>query len=141
MEALVIDIEPRSNSRPLCPVCSKRCSVYDRQPKRLFEYLPIWSSKAYFRYAPRRVNCPVHGVKVESMPWGFGKERTTFSYQIFLSCWAKRLLWCGPERRVKTLLRFFREFGKECAVQSSSSFAAICGRHASRSSPRRHPRR
>jgi len=26
---------------------------------------------------------------------------------------AKRLLWCGPERRVKTLLRFFREFGKE----------------------------
>lgn len=179
MEALVIDIEPRSNSRPICPACGKRCSVYDRQPQRLFEYLPIWSFKAYFRYAPRRVNCPVHGVKVESMPWGFGKERTTFSYQIFLARWAKRLswketaeifetswdtvfravkvvvdyglahrslegvteigvdeisvfkghkyltlvyqlnsgakrlLWCGPERRVKTLLRFFREFGKE----------------------------
>lgn len=179
MEALVIDIEPRSNSRPICPACGKRCSVYDRQPLRLFEYLPIWSFKAYFRYAPRRVNCPAHGVKVESMPWGFGKERTTFSYQIFLSRWAKRLswketaeifetswdtvfravkvvvdyglahrdlggvtevgvdeisvfkghkyltlvyqlnsgakrlLWCGPERRVKTLLHFFREFGKE----------------------------
>lgn len=25
----------------------------------------------------------------------------------------RRLLWCGPERRVKTLLRFFRMFGKE----------------------------
>lgn len=28
----------------------------------------------------------------------------------------RRLLWCGMDRRVKTLLRFFREFGKErCA--------------------------
>lgn len=25
MEALVIDIEPRSNSRPICPACAKRC--------------------------------------------------------------------------------------------------------------------
>jgi transposase len=64
IEALVIDIEPRSNSRPICPACGKRCSVYDRQPLRLFEYLPIWSFKAYFRYAPRRVNCPVHGTKM-----------------------------------------------------------------------------
>lgn len=181
-EALVIDIEPRRNSRPHCPECGRLCGVYDRQPQRLFEYLPIWSFKAYFRYAPRRVRCPDHGVKVESMPWGYGKERTTFSYQIFLARWAKRLswketaeifetswdtvfravkfvveyglahrnlegvteigideisvfkghkyltlvyqlnagarrlLWCGPERRAKTLLRFFREFGKErCA--------------------------
>ncbi len=40
MEALVVDIEPRRNSRPLCPECGKRCTVYDRQPQRLFEYLP-----------------------------------------------------------------------------------------------------
>jgi len=178
-DALVIDIMPRSNSRPICPECGKRCSVYDQQPQRLFEYLPIWSLKVYFRYAPRRVNCLVHGVKVESMPWAYGKERTTYSYQIFLARWAKRLswketaeifetswdtvfravkfvveygiahrnlegvteigvdeisvfkghkyltlvyqlnagarrlLWCGPERRAKTLLRFFQEFGKE----------------------------
>ena len=25
----------------------------------------------------------------------------------------RRLLWCGPERKIKTLLRFFRMFGKE----------------------------
>ena len=61
-EALVIDIEPRRNSRPVCPECGKPRSVYDRQPPRLFEYLPVWSFKAYFRYAPRRVNCPEHGV-------------------------------------------------------------------------------
>lgn len=93
VEALVIDIEPRRNSRPICPECGKRCTVYDRQPQRLFEYLPVWSFKAYFRYVPRRVKCPDHGVKVEALPWGYGKERMTFSYQIYLSRWAKRLSW------------------------------------------------
>jgi transposase len=183
VEALVIDIEPRRNSRPVCPECGQRGKVYDRQPQRLFEYLPVWTFKAYFRYAPRRVSCPVHGVKVEALPWGYGKERMTFSYQVFLSRWAKRLswketadifetswdtvfravkfvvdyglahrnldgvteigvdeikvfkghkyltlvyqlnagarrlLWCGPERRAKTLLRFFRQFGKERSAQ------------------------
>ena len=188
VEALVIDIEPRRNSRPICPECGKRCTVYDRQPQRLFEYLPVWSFKAYFRYAPRRVKCPAHGVKVEALPWGYGKERMTFSYQIYLSRWAKRLswketadifetswdtvfravkfvvdyglahrnldgvteigvdeisvfkghkyltlvyqlnagtrrlLWSGPERKAKTLLQFFREFGKE----RSSKLQYVC---------------
>lgn len=56
VDALVIDIEPRRNSRPVCPECGKRRSMYDRQPQRLFEYLPVWTFKAYFRYAPRRVH-------------------------------------------------------------------------------------
>ena len=182
-EALVIDIEPRRNSRPICPDCRQRCSTYDRQPSRLFEYLPVWTYKSYFCYAPRRVRCPIHGIKVEALPWGYGKERMTFSYQVYLARWAKRLswqetadifetswdtifravkfvvdyglahrtlngvteigvdeikvfkghkyltlvyqlnagarrlLWCGPERRVKTLLRFFHEFGKERSAQ------------------------
>lgn len=183
VEALVIDIEPRRNSWPVCPECGKRRKAYDRQQQRLFEYLPVWTFKVYFRYAPRRVSCPEHGVKVESMPWGYGKERMTFSYQVFLARWAKRLswketadifetswdtvfravsfvvdyglthrslegvteigvdeiavfkghnyltlvyqlnagvrrlLWCGPERKAKTLLRFFHEFGTERSAQ------------------------
>jgi transposase len=183
VEALVIDITARRNSKPLCTVCGKKGTVYDRQAIRFFEYVPIWTFKVYFRYAPRRVACPKHGIKVEALPWGFGKERMTFSYQVYLARWAKRLswketadifetswdtvfravkfvvdyglvhrsldgvteigvdeisvfkghkyltlvyqinagtrrlLWCGPERRVKTLLRFFREFGKERSEQ------------------------
>jgi len=178
-EALVIDIKPRHNSKPECPECGKRGKTYDTQPVRFFEYVPIWSFKVYFRYAPRRVRCPRHGIKVEALPWAYGKEQMTISYQVYLSRWAKRLswketadifrtswdsvfravkfvvdyglanrsldnvteigvdeiavfkgqkyltmvyqlnagakrlLWCGPERRVKTLLRFFRKFGKE----------------------------
>ena len=178
-EALIIDIEPRRNSWPICPECCKPGTIYDRQPVRLFEYLQIWTFKAFFRYAPRRVKCPEHGVKVEALPWAYGKERTTIAYQVFLARWAKglswqetarvfetswdtvfravkfvvdyglahrsfegvteigvdevavfkghkylklvyqvnagprRLLWSGPERKAKTLLRFFKEFGPE----------------------------
>lgn len=74
VEGLVIDIEPRRNSRPVCPECGKRRNVYARQPQRLFEYLPVWSFKVYFRYAPRRVDCPTCGVKVEALPWGGGNR-------------------------------------------------------------------
>ena len=178
-EALIIDLKPRRNSKPECPECGKRCKTYDTQRFRLFEYVPIWAFKVFFRYAPRRVVCPDHGVLVESIPWAYGKEQMTLSYQVYLARWARRLswketadifktswdsvfravqfivkyglanrtldgvteigideiavfkghkyltlvyqlnagarrlLWCGPERRVKTLLRFFREFGKE----------------------------
>lgn len=41
----------------------------------------------------RRVNCDRCGVKVERVPWSDGKHRTTFSYRLFLSRWAKRLSW------------------------------------------------
>jgi len=102
MEALVIDIEPRRNSRPLALSAAKRCTVYDRQPQRLFEYLPIWSFKAYFRYVPRRVKCPEQGVKVEALPWAYGKERTTIWYQVFLARWAKRLSWQETARIFET---------------------------------------
>ena len=182
-EALVIDIRARKNSKPKCPECGHRCAVYDRQPQRLFEYVPIWTFKVYFRYAPRRVSCPKHKVKVEALPWAQGKERMTCSYKVYLSRWARRLswketadifetswdtvfravsfvvefglahrnfdgvteigvdeisvfkghkyltlvyqlnkgarklLWCGSERRAKTLLRFFRKFGKQRSAQ------------------------
>lgn len=179
VDALIIDIKPRRNSRPICPECGKRGRTHDKQRARLFEYVPIWAFKVFLRYAPRRVVCPTHGIRVEAMPWGYGKEQMTISYQVYLARWARRLswketadifktswdsifravqyvvdygltnrsldgvteigvdeisvfkghkyltmvyqinagarrlIWCGTERRVKTLLRFFREFGKE----------------------------
>ena len=178
-EALVVEIKSRTNSKPECPECGKRGNKRDTQPTRLFEYVPIWAFKVYFQYAPRRVGCPVHGVKVERMPWASGKEQMTTSYKVYLARWARRLswketadifktswesvyravqyvveygltnrvldgvteigvdeiqvftghkyltmvyqlntgfrrlLWCGMERKAKTLLGFFHEFGKD----------------------------
>lgn len=178
-KTIVVEIKPRANSKPECPICSKCCATYDTRPARMFEYVPIWDFKVFFQYAPRRAACLIHGIKIELMPWASGKEQMTTSYKIYLSRWAKRLswketadifktswesvyravqyvvefgllnrkldnvteigvdeiqvfkghkyltmvyqldagarklIWCGMERKVKTLLRFFHEFGKE----------------------------
>ena len=44
-----------------------------------------------------------------------GHKYLTMFYQ--LNAGARRLLWCIPERRTKTLLRFFFEFGRKRSVQ------------------------
>jgi transposase len=177
--ALEVDLQPRSNSRGVCSGCSRERPGYDRLPARRFEFVPLWGMKVFFVYAPRRVDCPQCGVKVEWMPWAVGKSPLTTTYAWFLAAWAKRLcwkevaaafqtswdtvfgavemavnwgrarldlsgiqsvgvdeiawhcghhcltlayqidthckrlLWVGDKRTVKTLLRFFRWFGKE----------------------------
>ena len=35
---------------------------------RRFEFVPLWGMKVFFVYAPRRVDCPQCGIKVEWMP-------------------------------------------------------------------------
>jgi len=49
--------------------------------------------QGFFRYVPRRVECPTCGIRVEKMPWVSGKHRLTESYAWFLAGWAKRLSW------------------------------------------------
>ncbi len=57
---------------------------------------------------------------VDEIQWQRGHRYLTLVYQIDEQC--KRLLWIGQDRKVKTLLRFFRWFGK----QRSSALRFIC---------------
>ena len=90
---LEVEIQPRLNSRAECSGCGQRRPGYDRLPERRFEFIPMWGNKLFFVYAPRRVECPACGIKVERMPWVTGKHRLTESYIWFLARWAKRLSW------------------------------------------------
>jgi transposase len=93
-EALIIEIEPRRNGRPVCSRCGKSAPGYDREKKpRLFEYVPLWAFKVYFSYRMRRVSCPIDGVVVERVPWAEGKQEQTMTLQVFLARWARRLSW------------------------------------------------
>jgi transposase len=61
-----------------------------------------------------RAHIDLSGIKaigVDEIAWAKGHKYLTVVYQIDDGC--RRLLWVGPERRVKTLLHFFRWFGKE----------------------------
>ena len=90
---LEISIRPQGRSRPVCSGCDRKGSTYDTQRSRRFEFVPLWGIPVFFRYRMRRVNCDRCGVKVERVPWSDGKHRTTLSYRLFLSRWAKRLSW------------------------------------------------
>lgn len=182
-DALIMEIKPRKNSKGICVKCNDVCPTYDTQPSRLFEYVPLWGIKVFFKYSPRRTECKKDGILVEQLPWAKGKEQMTKTYMLFLSRWAKRiswketaeifktswdsvfravehvvtyglvhrnlenieqigideiqvsrgqkyltlvyqidkgsrrLLWSGPKRKVKTLLKFFHEFGKERSLR------------------------
>ena len=90
---LLVRIEPRKNSRPVCSVCGKRGGCYDHLKDRRFAFVPLWGIAVFFLYRMRRVNCRTCGVKVEQVPWAAGKHRLTEAYCWFLARWAKRLSW------------------------------------------------
>ena len=52
-----------------------------------------WGIPVEFFYAPRRVECPEHGVVVEHLPWNEGKRTRTTAMMGFLARWARRLSW------------------------------------------------
>lgn len=53
----------------------------------------------------------IQSLGIDEIAWGRGHRYLTLVYQIDADC--KRLLWIGQQRRIKTLLRFFRWFGGE----------------------------
>jgi transposase len=57
----------------------------------------------------------IHSMGVDEVLWQRGHKYLTVVYQIDAEC--KRLLWVGKDRTVRTLLCFFREFGKERSAQ------------------------
>lgn len=90
---LDIPITARANGRPLCSGCGQAAPGYDHLPERRYQFVPLWGLAVFFVYAPRRVECPRCGVKVERVPWAEGKHQLTTTYQWFLAFWSKYLAW------------------------------------------------
>jgi transposase len=91
--ALVVQIEPRKNSRPFCSGCGRRGPAYDRLEGRRFEFVPLWGIVVFLAYRMRRVECKRCGVRIEMVPWCDGKNHLTTTYRWYLATWAKRLSW------------------------------------------------
>ncbi len=91
--ALVVQMEPRKNSRVFCSGCGRPGPVYDRLKQRRFEFVPLWGILVFLAYQMRRVNCSRCGVTVEMVPWCDGKNQLTTTYRWYLASWAKRLSW------------------------------------------------
>lgn len=98
---IVVEIEPRKNSKGVCSGCGLERAGYDKLPSRLYDYLPMLGVLVYFAYRPRRVNCPECGIKVEKLPWSDGKNQLTKTLQWYLADWAKQLSWKAVAVRFK----------------------------------------
>ena len=57
----------------------------------------------------------ITAIGIDEIAWQKGHKYLTLVYQIDSNC--KRLLWIGNKRKIKTLLGFFRWFGKERTEQ------------------------
>jgi len=90
---IIVKIIARANGKKFCSICQRQCPGYDRLPPRRFQFIPIWGIPVFFQYAVRRVNCPIHGVVAEYLPWAKGKSHLTEVFKIYLSQWAKHLSW------------------------------------------------
>ena len=100
--ALLVEVLPRRNSRPICSGCKRVGPGYDRLQPRQFEFEPLWGIAVFLVYMMRRVNCRSCGVKVESVPWAEGKHTLTKAYMQFLAAWARRLSWQEVARTFRT---------------------------------------
>jgi transposase len=91
--AIEVRVAAHAGQRGRCSQCQRPAPGYDRQPERRWQFVPLWGIPVWFIYAPRRVQCPEHGVVVEHIPWSDGKRPVTLAMMGFLATWARRLSW------------------------------------------------
>src|SRR5271169_6149504 len=97
-----IRLEAHQGIRGKCSRCQRPAPGYDRLEEREWLFVPLWGIATYFRYAPRRVECPEHGVVIEAMPWSEGKRPVTRAMMGFLARWARRLSWRETAQEFQT---------------------------------------
>jgi transposase len=97
-----ITLQPHGGIRGRCSQCQSPAPGYDRLPERRWQFVPLWGIATWFCYAPRRVQCPEHGVVVEYLPWSDGKRPLTCALMGFLARWARRLSWRETARVFQT---------------------------------------
>lgn len=101
-ERIEVKIDFHAGRKGRCSECRKACPGYDRLPERRWLFVPLWGIAVWFLYAPRRVECPEHGVGVEWIPWSQGKRPVTLAMMGFLARWGRRLSWRETARAFGT---------------------------------------
>lgn len=85
-ESIIVTARPR-RAAPRCPVCGRRCDGYDALPARRWRAPDVGSARCYVEHAPRRVECPEHGVKAGAVPWArTSSSRFTSAFEDQVAC-------------------------------------------------------
>ena len=82
---LWVEIQAQAQRRGLCSICERPAPTCDHLERREWRHVGLWRMVTRLFYAPRRVDCAVHGVHVEAMPWNEGKLPWTRAMMVFLA--------------------------------------------------------
>lgn len=85
-----VEVRPRQR-RARCGECGRPSPGYDTSPSRLWRHLSLGSTAFWLRYAPRRVLCREHGVKVERVPWAAHGAYFTHEFDEMTAWLAQRM--------------------------------------------------
>jgi transposase len=87
---VAVEVRPRQR-RPRCGVCGRPSAHYDTCPERQWRHLSLGRNAFWLRYAPRRVKCREHGVKVERVPWAAHDSHFTLEFEETTAWLAQRM--------------------------------------------------
>lgn len=85
-----VQVRPRQR-RARCGECGRPSPGYDTSPSRLWRHLSLGRTAFWLRYAPRRVLCREHGVKVERVPWAAHGSHFTYEFDEMTAWLAQRM--------------------------------------------------
>ena len=75
-----VEVRPRQR-RPRCGDCGRPSPGYATAAPRLWRHLALGRTVFWLRYAPRRVQCREHGVRVERVPWAAHDSRFSAEFE------------------------------------------------------------
>jgi transposase len=85
-----VEVRPRQR-RPRCGDCGRPSPGYDTAAPRLWRHLALGRTVFWLRYAPRRVQCREHGVRVERVPWAAHDSRFSAEFEEMTAWLAQRM--------------------------------------------------
>ena len=100
-DRFTISVHPTKGQQCLCPVCQKKCSYYDSLETRKWRSLDMGYTKVFLEAPVHRIECPVHGVLTEYVPWARHHSSFTRDFEN-TAAWMALYL---PKTAVSTYMR------------------------------------
>ena len=100
-DRFTIPVHPTKGQQCLCPVCQKKCSYYDSLETRKWRSLDMGYTKVFLEAPVHRIECPVHGVLTEYVPWARHHSSFTRDFEN-TAAWMALYL---PKTAVSTYMR------------------------------------
>ena len=79
---IVVKVRPHKRYARRCPICHAACPAYDASPSpRRWRALDLGAARCHLEYRMVRVECPVHGVHAEDVPWARPNSGFTCAFE------------------------------------------------------------